>query len=62
MSRLRTIKQCYQHLKEQDKDSAVTLYFIRSLCANGKVDYITAGNKILVNLDSLIKALENVNS
>lgn len=52
--RLRTIKQCYEHIKQQDKDSAVTIYLIRTLCSQEKVYYIKAGKKILINLDSLI--------
>lgn len=56
--RLRTIKQCYEYIKSQDSESAVTLYLIRTLCSQGKVKYITAGNKILIQLDSLLEYLK----
>lgn len=52
--RLRTIRQCYEQVKALDKDSAITIYFIRTLCSQGKVEYINAGKKILINLDSLL--------
>lgn len=54
---LRTIKQCFDHIKSIDKESAVTIYFLRSLCSQGRVKYTTAGKKILINLDSLLNVL-----
>lgn len=57
--RYRTIKQCYQAIKAQDEASAVTEYFIRRLCTDGKIKYFKSGNKSLVNLDSLLDYLNN---
>lgn len=57
MSRLRTINQCLNYIKELDKDSAVTLFFIRTICSKNVIRTTTAGNKILVDLDSLIDYL-----
>lgn len=54
---LRTIKQCFEYIKSKDKESAVTIYFIRTLCSQGRVNFTTAGKKILINLDSLLKEL-----
>lgn len=56
--RLRTIKQCYEHIKKLDKESAITIYFLRTLCSQGRVNFTTAGKKILINLDSLLNELE----
>lgn len=56
--RLRTIKQCYEYIKSQDSESAVTLYLIRTLCSQDKVKYIKVGNKILIQLDSLLEYLK----
>ena len=54
---LRTIKQCFDYIKGIDKESAVTIYFLRTLCSQGRVNYTTAGTKILINLDSLLNVL-----
>lgn len=56
--RLRTIKQCYEHIKKLDKESAITIYFLRTLCSQGRVNFTTAGKKILINLDSLLNELK----
>lgn len=57
----RTIKQCYQFVKELDNDTAITEWFIRQLCINGKIKYYKSGNKSLVNLDSLLNYLNQDN-
>lgn len=62
MIQLRTIKQSYDFVKSQDKESAVTLYFIRTLCRQNKIEFKKAGSKILVNLGSLLSYLVAANS
>ena len=57
--RLRTIQQCLMEIKSIDKDSAISEWFIRSLCKSNKINYIPNGTKILVNLNSLIDYLNN---
>ena len=57
MSKLRTVKQCLENIKKLDPDTAVTLYYIRHLCKENKVKHFLAGNKILIDFDSLIEVL-----
>ena len=57
--RYRTIKECLHAIKKLDDKSAITEFFIRHLCKQGKVQYFASGNKSLVNLDSLLAYLAN---
>ena len=58
-AKLRTVQQCLIEIKSVDKDSAISEWFIRSLCKSNKINYIANGTKILVNLNSLINYLNN---
>ena len=58
--RFRTIKQCVQEIKTIDPDTALSEWYIRALCKNGKIQYLANGTKSLVNLDSLIQFLDNM--
>ena len=53
--RMRTIGESVEIIKEIDHDSAITANCIRSLYKDGKVHCVFTGNKILVDLDDLIK-------
>lgn len=53
----RTIKQCFDIIKENDNNTAITPYYIRKLCREKRVAFISSGNKILVNLNSLLDYL-----
>ena len=57
--KMRTIKQCYQEIKKLDSDTAITEWFIRCLCKQGKVKHFMTGTKTLVNFDDLINYLNN---
>ena len=58
MPRMRTVKQCFLYIYQQDNETAISEYFIRSLAQKGLVDYRVAGaNKLLINLDSLLSYL-----
>lgn len=59
MPKYRTINKCCAQIHEDDKDSAITTFFIRKLCNNNAVKFIKAGNKVLVDYDSLIECLKN---
>jgi len=52
--RIRTIKQCLEVIKKMDNQTAVTEFYIRTLCKENKIIYFPSGNKSLVNLDSLL--------
>lgn len=59
ITRYRTIKQCLWEIRNLDSESALTEWYIRSLCKSGKIDYLANGTKSLVNLDSLFNFLNN---
>ena len=55
--RYRTIQQCLVEIKKLDKESAISEFFIRSLCRSQTIEYVSSGNKSLVNLDNLLQYL-----
>ena len=59
--KMKTVQQCFQSIKMLDSETAITEWFIRSLCKDNKVKHFMSGNKILVNYDDLLKYLNNSN-
>ena len=57
--KMKTVQQCFRSIKLLDSESAITEWFIRSLCKENKVKHFMSGNKILVNYDDLLKYLNN---
>lgn len=55
---LRSIKKAHEIIKQKDNETAVTLYTIRHWCKEGKIKYLTVGNKILIDIDSLLDYIE----
>ena len=51
---LRSIRKAYEIIREKDPDTAITVHTIRSWCKEGRVKSLTAGNKILVDVQSLL--------
>lgn len=51
--RMRTIKQAIAELKEADSSTAFTESALRRAITSGDIPHIRAGNKILVNLDTV---------
>lgn len=51
---LRSIKKAHEIIKEKDAETAVTTHTIRNWCKEGKVKSLTAGNKVLVDIESLM--------
>ena len=41
-------------VKQNDPETAITVHTIRMWCKEGKIKYLTAGNKILVDVESLM--------
>jgi len=60
MIRMRTINEAYTALKEQDPHTAITPYRIRHLVKQGAIPTVSAGNKYLINMDTLEKYLANL--
>ncbi len=57
LKRMRTINQAVDEIKRLDPNSAITYYFINSLCKQNLVHHINIGSKRLVDLDSLLEYL-----
>ena len=54
MPRIRTISQCVEEIKNIDRNSAVSEWYIRKLCEDNKIINFRSGCKILVNFDDLL--------
>lgn len=61
ISKMKTVKQCFEEIKKLDPATAITQWFIRCLCKENKVKHFMTGTKILVNFDDLINYLNNGN-
>lgn len=57
LPRMRTIQEAAAELRRIDPSTAITPYFIRRLVLNGTIPHVKAGNKRLVNLDTLLEYL-----
>lgn len=55
--RMRTIQEAAAELRRIDPHTAVTPYFIRRIVLDGTIPHVKAGNKRLVNLDTLLEYL-----
>lgn len=55
---IRSIKQAYEIVRKYDPETAVTIHAIRTWCKQGKIKYLTCGNKVLVDINSLLNYLE----
>jgi len=53
----RTIKQCYELIKQLDAETAISEWFIRQICKKNSEIYIANGSKSLVNYTELLKYL-----
>lgn len=59
---LRSIQKAYDLIKEQDKDTSLTKYTIRTWCKEGKIKCLNVGTKILVDMDSLFDYINMKNN
>ena len=51
---LRSINKALEIIKAEDSETAVTVHTIRTWCKEGKIKYLKTGNKILVDMQSLL--------
>ncbi|MBQ2377173.1 MAG: hypothetical protein II297_02100 [Clostridia bacterium] len=51
---LRSIQAALAIVKESDPGTALTVHTIRTWCKEGKIAHLTAGSKILVDVDFLL--------
>ena len=54
----RTIRQALEIIKQTDRDSAITSYFLRELAKSGQIKVLNTGNKVLINMKSLEEFLQ----
>lgn len=59
--KIRTITQCIEEIKGIDPESAISYYFVQSLCKENLVKHFMSGNKYLIDLDNLLFFLNNLN-
>lgn len=57
--RMMTIDQVVDNIMREDKNTAITRYFVRQLCLENKIVYIKAGQKYLINYDKFIDFLNS---
>jgi len=50
---LRSIQNAFEMVKAEDPETAITVHTIRTWCKEGKIKCLSAGSKILVDIDSL---------
>lgn len=51
---LRSIKKAFELVRQDDPETAITVHTIRMWCKEGKIKSLTAGNKVLVDVQSLM--------
>ena len=55
--KLRTIAKAYEYLKEIDPNPDITPYLIRKLSQTEQISFTQTGNKVLIDVDSLLDFL-----
>lgn len=58
---LRSIKKAFDIIKAQDEDTSITVHTIRTWCKEGKIKYLNAGKKVLVDMESLMEYISMKN-
>lgn len=56
---LRSVRKALELIQKDDKNTAVTLHAIRTWCKENKVRNVKVGNKILVDVESLLNYVNN---
>lgn len=51
---LRSIQKSFDIVKAGDPETGITVHTIRQWCKQGKIKCLTAGNKVLVDMDILM--------
>lgn len=55
LARIRTIQKCVDYFKQEDPESDISYYRIRSMALRGEIPSFRNGNTLLINLDVLIE-------
>lgn len=57
ISRMRTINEAINLIKETDPNSAITYNFIKQLVKGNRVRNFQSGNRTIINFDDLIELI-----
>ncbi|MBE5745674.1 MAG: helix-turn-helix domain-containing protein [Clostridiales bacterium] len=52
---LRSVKKAVEYILAEDPNSAIKVHTIRTWCKEGKIKFLTVGNKILIDMDNLLE-------
>ena len=52
---MRLIKDAFEQLKNDDPDTDITLYALRTIVKSGLVPTVRLGRKVLINYNSLLE-------
>jgi len=52
---LRSIKKAVDFIQAEDPNTAIRVHTLRTWCKEGKIKFLTVGNKILIDMDSLLE-------
>lgn len=58
---LRSIKKAHDMILKEDPETAITTHTIRMWCKEGKIKSLNAGNKVLVDVGSLMDYITDKN-
>ena len=59
LPRMRGINEAIEEIKAEDKNSAVTIHFLRNLLKSGTIPCVRVGAKYLVNMEVLEEYLKD---
>jgi len=62
MFRMRLIKSTVREIHKMDPQSYINEHYVRQLILSGRVPFIRAGNRYLINLDYFIEYLASASS
>lgn len=57
--RMRFPAQAFEELKKSDPNTQISLNYIRSLAASGKIPVVLIGRRRLINYDAMLEYLSN---
>ena len=52
---LRSIKKAVDYIQAEDPNTAIRVHTLRTWCKEGKIKFLTVGNKILIDMYSLLE-------
>ncbi|NCA92358.1 hypothetical protein EOM82_03790 [bacterium] len=57
IARMRTVSEIIEAIKKEDPDNAITANFIRKLCKQNQIKYMSTGKKLLIDYDSFLSLI-----